>query len=208
MTAPAPRRPDLLSQLGGKRGIVDSTVPGVLFVVVFAISQSVTASGVVAVGSAVVLGALRLVQRAQVRQALGGLVGVALCAFVARRSGNAVDYYLPGLLINVGYAAAYVVSILVRWPLLGLVGGGLTGDLTGWRRDPRLLRAYSRASWIWVVLFLARLAVQGPLYFAKSTVALGVTRVAMGLPLFALAAWISWGMVKRATPSAAPVEVG
>lgn len=206
MTSPR-RTPDLLSQLGGRRGIIDSTVPGVLFVVVFAATQKVTPSAVVAVGGAVVLGVLRLVQRAQVRQAIGGLAGVALCAFVAQRSGSATNYYLPGLLINIGYAAAYTVSILLRWPLLGLVGGGLTGDLTGWRRDPALLRAYSRASWIWVAMFLARLAVQGPLYFADATVALGVTRVAMGLPLFALVGWVSYGIVKRATPTPGPAEV-
>ena len=50
----------------------------------------------------------------------------------------------------------------------------------------------ARASWIWVALFALRLAVQLPLYFADELVALGVAKTAMGFPVFALAAWLSY----------------
>ena len=62
----------------------------------------------------------------------------------------------------------------------------------GWREDPEPVRAYSRASWIWVGLFSLRLAVQLPLYLASALTALGVARVAMGIPLFAVGIWLSW----------------
>jgi hypothetical protein len=127
-----------------------------------------------------------------VQFAVSGFVGVAIAAFIAQRTGRAENFFLPGLLINIGYAAAYAVSILARWPLLGVLLGTLTGEGTAWRRDPAKLRAFSIASWIWVGMFLLRVAVQLPLYFASALWALGVARLAMGWPLFFIAVWLSW----------------
>ena len=99
--------------------------------------------------------------------ALAGLGGLALSAYVVSRTGNASDFFLPGLLANAAYASAYLISILVRWPLLGIIVAALQGKGMEWRRDPEAVRRYSRASWIWVGLFTLRLAVQLPLYFAR-----------------------------------------
>jgi hypothetical protein len=68
----------------------------------------------------------------------------------------------------------------VRWPLLGVVIAIASNRGMQWRQDPTRVRAYSRASWVWVGLFSLRLAVQLPLYLTGALVALGVTRVAMG----------------------------
>jgi hypothetical protein len=187
--------------IGGRRGLLESVVPGAVFVVVFTVTRSLTWSVAAAFGAAGAFVVARLARRDTVQHALGGLVGIAVCAFIAQRSGRAVNFYLPGLWINVGYAAAYLVSILVRWPLLGVIIGFLRGEGTTWRRDPAQLRAYSLASWIWVGVFVARLVVQYPLYQADAVVALGVARVAMGLPLFVLAAYLSWLILRRRGPS-------
>jgi hypothetical protein len=61
-----------------------------------------------------------------------------------------------------------------------------------WRKEPAQVRAYTRASWVWVALFSLRLAVQLPLYLASALTALGVARIAMGIPLFAVGIWLSW----------------
>src|SRR5205823_503543 len=119
------------------------------------------------------------------------------------------NFFLPGLLINTAYAAAYTVSILVRWPLLGVVVGPLFGEGMAWRRDPVRRRAYSLASWIWVAMFLMRIAVQLPLYLSKELVALGVARLAMGWPLFLLAIWLSYRLLQTSASvenASAPVE--
>jgi len=194
--------PDLLDQLGGTRGIVDATLPGVLFVVVYAATRAVQPALVTAVAAAAVLAVVRLVQRAQLRQAIGGLVGVGICAVVAARTGTAKGYYLPGILLNIAYGTAYLGSVVVRWPLLGLFAAAISRQDSSWRKDPRLLSAYTRASLLWVALFALKVAVQLPLYLADSTVALGVARVAMGLPLFALVLWLSFGIVRRASTPA------
>ena len=91
---------------------------------------------------------------------LAGFVGVALAAFIADRTGRAEDFFLPGLLLNAAYATAYLVSIAIRWPLLGVILGPMTGEGMSWRKDPERVRLYSRASWIWVGVFVA--AARGP----------------------------------------------
>src|SRR5918994_42960 len=147
-----------------------------------------------AIGGAlgVVFGVARIVRGQTVQFALAGLGGLALSAYVVSKTGRAEDFFLPGLLANAAYAAAYFISILVRWPLLGVIVGAIRGTGMSWRQDPEQVRAYSRASWIWVALFSLRLAVQLPLYLAGALTALGVARIAMGIPLFAVGIWLSW----------------
>ena len=135
---------------------------------------------------------VRIVRRETLQYALAGFAGVALAAFVADRTGRAEDFFLPGLLLNAAYAAAYLVSIVVRRPLLGILLESVAGRGWAWIKDRELVRVYSRASWIWVGVFTLRLAVQLPLYLAGAVVALGIAKAAMGLPIFAVAIWLSY----------------
>jgi hypothetical protein len=150
-----------------------------------------------AIGVGAVLFGIRIVRRETLQFALAGFVGVAIAAFVANQTGRAEDFFLPGLFLNLAYAAAYLISIAVRWPLLGVIVGPLNGEGMEWRQDPERLRLYTRASWIWVGVFVVRLAVQLPLYFADELVALGVAKTAMGFPIFALAAWLSYLVLRE-----------
>jgi hypothetical protein len=185
--------------LGGARGVLESSLPAVVFVVAYTASGSdVQLAALVSVAFGVVLTAVRLARRETLQFALSGLAGIALAAFVASRTGRAEDFFLPGLLINVAYAAAWLVSILVRWPLLGVLLNLIAQNGTAWRQDPDQLRVYRQASWIWVGVFVLRLVVQVPLYAAGAVVALGVTRVAMGFPLFLIAGWLSYLLLRRA----------
>ncbi len=197
---PAPQKEpfNLWEAMGGGHGIADSSLPGLAFVVAYTVSgQNLEA----AVWSAVAIGALllvvRLARRETVQFAIAGFVGVAIAAFIAQRTGRAEDFFLPGLFLNLGYALAYLISIAVRWPLIGVFIGPLVGEGMQWRKDPRLVRVYTRASWIWVGLFVVRLAVQLPLYLAGELVALGVAKTAMGLPIFAVAVWLSYLVMRK-----------
>jgi len=179
-------------------GIAESTLPPVTFVVVAtATGQDTTAAAIVAVAIAAVLTLARIARRQTPLYALTGVGGVAVAGYIASRTGRAEDFFLPGLLANLAYASAFAISIAVRWPLLGVIVAGVSGGDMAWREDAVRRRAYARASWIWVGLFLARIAVQLPLYFAGALVALGTARVAMGVPLFALVAWLSWLLLRR-----------
>jgi hypothetical protein len=206
-TRAAVQPPSLTEAVGGPLGIAESSVPAALFVAVYTIGgHDATLAAIVAVVVGAALTIARVVKGQTLQFALSGLFGIALAGFVVAKTGNASDFFLPGILINIGYAAAYFVSILVRWPIMGVLIGSLSGEPTSWRRDRLLLRTYTRVTWIWVGLFVLRLAVQLPLYLADALVALGVAKVAMGIPLFVLGLWLTYLIVQRATPAETPAE--
>ena len=191
----------ILSALGGKRGLIDSGLPALIFLAVFNLtSRDVNAAIYAAVSISIVLTAIRLIRRETIQHAFSGLIGVAICAVFSKRSGNAADFYLPGLYINVGYALLYLFTNLIRWPILGIILGPILGENFLWRKDPARLKAYITAGWLWVGMFLLRVLVQYPLYKSGSVNALGSARLIMGYPLFILTAWATW-QVLRKTPT-------
>ena len=193
----------LQAAFGGKAGLLDAGLPGVLFVLVYSVGgRDLRLALIVALASAALLSILRLVQRQSLQYALSGFLGVGVAAFIASRTGRAEDFYLPGLLYNAGYALAILVSIVVRWPFIGVMLSLITQAGTGWRKDPVLVRAYTRASWVWVAMFGIRLAVQLPLYFIgeDALVALGTARVALGVPLYLVVLWVTYRVLKASVP--------
>lgn len=187
------------SSLISREMLIDSGLPTVVFVTVYALNGSDLAPALfAALASGALLAVLRLVRRDSVQNVVAGFVALGVAAWFANRTGEAEDFFLPGIVINVAYAVAYLVSILVRWPLLGVLVGLATGEGMTWRQTPYLLRAYTIASWFWVAMFVIRLSVQVPLYLSEGVVALGVARVAMGWPLFLLTLWLSWLVIKKA----------
>lgn len=196
-TADAPA-PTMLQQMGGMGGLVAATLPVLVFVPVNAVA-GLTAAIWSAVGAAVAVAGWRLMRREPLQPAVSGLFGVAIAAFIAYRTGSAKGYYLFGIWASLAYGAVFAVSIAVRWPLVGLIWHGINGDGQGWRADRRLRRAYDIATVTWTVVFGARFVVQKYLYDADSATSLGVARIAMGIPLTALAVLVTIWAVRRAT---------
>jgi len=189
----------LTRALGGWRGIFDSGVPTILFVIAYlATGNNLAVSLWVAVGGALAIAAWRLIRRESLQQIAAGLVGVGISAFVATRTGTGEGYFIPGLLQNAAYGVAFLISILIGWPLVGVIVGFLTGRGVSWRGDADLRKAYAAASWIWVGLFGLRIAVQFPLYLAGWVGPLGVAKVVMGVPLFIAAGYFTY-LVLRPT---------
>jgi hypothetical protein len=185
---------------------VDATVPVVAFVLAFTIADAVAWSspvawaGGAAVLAAAVIGVIRMLGGKRPRAVLLGLLGVAVAALVALYTGRAVDFFLVQIVSNATSALVWAVSIVIRWPLLGVVVGTALGQRTRWRRDPDLLRGYQRASWVWVGQYLVRLAVFVPLYLADAVVALGISRSVLTWPLVALCVALSWPVLRSALP--------
>ena len=191
----------VLNALGGKRGLIDSGLPALVFLIVFNISgKDVNAALYSAVALSIVLTLLRLLKRETVQHAFSGLIGVGICALISKRTGNAADFYLPGLWINAGYGLLYAITNLVKWPILGVMLGPILGENLLWRKDPARLNAYTKAGWLWVAMFAARLIVQYPLYESGNINALGTARLLMGYPLFILTAWGTWQILRK-TPT-------
>src|SRR5918999_4593510 len=138
---PAAAPPPLFDAVGGPLGVAEPALPAAAFVVTYTVSgQDTTAAIVAAVALGVIFAVARIVRGQTVQFALAGLGGLALSAYVVSRTGKAEDFFLPGLLANAGYALAYLVSILVRWPLLGIIVASLRGGDMSWRKDPVQVR--------------------------------------------------------------------
>lgn len=196
--------------VGGWRGVMEGAVPTAVFVVVLALAPSRLP---VALGASLAVSGLALVARVLQRQTLTQVLSGAVLALVsaawAWRTGQARDFYATGLLINAVWLAACLVSLAARWPLVGLAVGAWQAAEAGtdgwgtWRRDPSLRQArrrYTLATWLLGAMFALRLAVEVPLYLAggQAASALGIARLALGLPLFATTVWFIWLLVRSA----------
>jgi hypothetical protein len=192
--------------VGGTRGLIESSAPGVVFVTAYLIWGGFRIPTLSACAIVVLMVATRLVQRAPVTQAVGGVVGVGLGALWAWRYGDAGGYFVPGLWTNGATLVALVLSIAIGWPIVGVVVALARGHGMAWRGDRRLRRKFSVATAIMAALFAVKLAVQLPLYYAHQVTALGVAKLAMGIPLFVLVAWAIWLMVRNEELPPAPAQ--
>lgn len=223
----------LSASVGGVRGAVEAMLPGLVFVVVYVITRELSPALYSSLGVALVAVAARLVQRTPVTQAFSGLLGVAIGVFWAWKSGDATDYFAYGLWTNGAYLAVLLVTVLLGWPVVGVVveglksGFGLTAGApaapassdhpagpadeapatplwsTAWRKDSTLMRRYTIATWLWIAMFGLRLAVQLPLYLNSSVGWLGTARLVMGIPLWGLVLWATWVLVRQPAARAA-----
>ena len=176
-----------------------------VFSVVWAFTHDVPRSVLAALLPAVIFAVWRIVAREPLTQAVSGVLGIALGAGIALYTGRAQDFFLPGILKNVGFGAVYAISALVRWPLVGVLLGFTLGEDLHWRRVRPRMRVYQQATWIWVAVFALRAVVQGWLYSTGQATALGFVNVLLGLPLFGLAVGLTWLLVRR-VPTAKPAE--
>lgn len=185
----------LWAAVGGVRGLIESLLPGFLFLIVFTVTQEVAPSVLVPAGVAVLFVVIRAVTRSPVMPAVVGLVGIALSAGLALATGRAEENFLLGFVINAVWLVALLVSLLVRRPLVGVIAGLLTGDRE-WRADPAKRTVLTVTTWLWVGMFALRLGVQVPLYLAEQAGALAATKLVMGVPLYAAVLWVTWLMVR------------
>ncbi|MBL8932227.1 MAG: DUF3159 domain-containing protein [Kineosporiaceae bacterium] len=187
----------LEKSIGGVRGLLEAVVPITIFSLVYGITHDIRTSCVAALVPSVAFAIWRLIRRESLTQAVSGVLGLGLGAFLALRTGRSENFFLPSIIKNAAYGAGYAVSILLRWPVIGLLLGFALGELTHWRRVPARLRVYQQATWVWVGMFGLRLLVQVPLYLLGMTATLGLVSVPLGIPLFALAAYLTWVIIRR-----------
>ncbi|WP_396654486.1 DUF3159 domain-containing protein [Microbacterium sp.] len=183
--------------MGGWRGIIESVLPSLAFVVLFTLQpEPLLLSLGVSVGIACVLTIIRIAQKSPPAAAFGGLVAVAAAAGLALWTGRGADNFVPGLITNALYGTVMVVAALAGWSIIGLAVGFLMGEGTAWRGDRRKRRAFFWLGLAWGALFLLRLSVQLPLYLTDQVTLLGTLKLVMGLPLFAPMVAVTWLVVR------------
>lgn len=193
----AEAEPSLLEQMGGLTGLVSATLPVLVLIPV----NNVWGLGpalVAALGVALAISVWRLARKETLQPAVSGLLGVAICAAIAWFTGDAKGYFLYGIWMSLVLFIVAVVSIIARWPLVGVVWKGLNGDDMGWRTVPKARRAYALATAGWAAVFIARFIVQRALYDADETTTLGIVRILMGWPLTGIVTILTVWMVRRA----------
>lgn len=202
----------LLEQMGGVRGLVYSSIPILTFVPVNAF-WGLTVAIWSALGVAVAMLGWSLARRENPQPAISGFIGVAICVFIAWRTGSAKGYFLYGIITQAVYAAVFVVSALARWPLVGVIWGLLDGKGMSWRRIRAARRWYMVATSFWAALFTIRAVLQYALYLNDEVNWLGAARIGMGWPLalvaFAGTIWaVRRAMAHENAASAADAEEG
>jgi hypothetical protein len=182
--------------MGGALGVIETLVPGLVFVIVLAAGKNawwaIGVSATVSVGFT----AYRVIRRQAPTQALVGLLGVVVSAALAVFSNKPEDNFVPGMLTNAAYGAVLLVSVLVRWPLIGVVVNLLRGQGSHWRKNRHQLRVYTGVTLMWVAMFAVRLLVEYPLYLAGNVAALAVVKIALGLPLYVPVLAATWLIVR------------
>jgi hypothetical protein len=193
---PAISKQSLMDAIGGPLGIAESIIPAFAFSVSFAITKSAVVSVSVASGLALLFIAIRLIRRQPVTQAIAGALAIALAAFLALRDGgNAEDYFVPGFITNATYGSVLLLSVLVRYPIMGFVAQLLFG-IEAWRKNKVVYRRAQLVTLIWVGFFSLRLAVQLPLYFSQQVELLAASKVVLGAPAYAGLLVLTWVLLR------------
>jgi Protein of unknown function (DUF3159) len=189
--------PTLLEQMGGISGLIYSSVPVVVFVLLNTVFElSVAIWG--ALGSAALITAVRVVRKEPLQPAISGFFGVGIAAFIAYRTGEAKGFFLFGIWASLIYGSVFLVSMLARYPLVGVIWSFLNGHGMAWRSDRKAMIAYQLATLTWVAVFAARYVVQNWLYDQDQTGWLAFARLSMGYPLTAVALVVTVWAVTRA----------
>ncbi|MYQ99016.1 MULTISPECIES: DUF3159 domain-containing protein [unclassified Streptomyces] len=195
----------LFEAFGGVRGMVETVVPGLLFVAIFTVNKDLHISAIAALAVSLVLVVVRLAMKDTVKHAFSGVFGVVFGVVFAMFTGNAKDFYLPGMLYTLGLALAYIITTLLGVPLIGVVLGPVFKENLSWRtRNPGRKKAYAKSSWAWGLILLAKCAILFPLYWWSDTTRLGWVLVALKIPPFLLAVWLTWVFLAKAP---APIDV-
>lgn len=205
-------RARLSSALGGARGSFETALPTVAFVVAWTWQRDVKIAVVASGAIVLILLIVRLATRQTPRYVLSALVATAIAAWFALRSGKAEDAFLPGILTSAAWGVGALLSVLVRWPIVGfMVAAGdpkLAEDPTAWRRDRALVAVCQRLTMVLVALYAVRVVIMFPLYLAEQVTLLGVAKVALGWPAYVCALAVMGMMLMRGkTPLAVPEPV-
>lgn len=187
----------VLDAIGGWRGIAETLVPGLLFLIVYSFTKDEKLAIVAPAALAVIAVSVRLIRKESPVSAISGALGVGIAVAATLVTGEGQGYYLPGFWINGAWITGLLISICVKWPLLGFAIGAFRGGLTAWRNDRSLRRVALWLTMLWLAMFVARLAIQLPLYYAGEVEALGIARLVMGTPLFALVIIFTWMVLSR-----------
>ena len=195
----------LLDQMGGISGLIYSSLPVLAFVPVSSLFGLGPAIGA-ALGVATLILIWRLIRRESLQPAISGFFAVGISALIAWWVGESRGYFAYGIWMSLVYAAVFILSVLIRRPIVGYAWAWLSGHVGEWRGVRRAVLAFDVATCTWALVFAARFLVQRHLYDADDVGMLGVARIAMGWPLTGVAALVTLFAIRSARKALAAQE--
>ena len=186
----------LWNAMGGALGIVETILPGLLFVAVFSFTLDPWLAIWVSVSASVLFTLYRLVRKQAATQALVGLLGVAISAVLALMSNKPEDNFVVGMVTNGVYGTVFLISVAVGWPIIGVVIGLVRSEGTTWRKNRHHKRVYTGVTLLWVSMFALRLGIEYPLYLAGDVAGLATAKLILGLPLYVPVLALTWLIVR------------
>lgn len=186
---------DWQKTLGGWRGVGETLAPTLLFLVSFTVTKNLWLAAILSAIPIVIMTLWRLIAREPLTQIFGGAFGLIISLIWVLWSGRETNFFAFSLVTASMYCLVFLVSILMKNPLIG-VGFALLGKFPhGWQRQARYAGIYHAsltATWYWVGLFFTRLLIMTPLWWANYFEVLGIAKLILGLPLSALVTWLTW----------------
>lgn len=187
----------LFAAAGGWRPIAEGVASRVVFLVAYLVTDQISTAALIAVGGVAMFAGIRAFTDRKYWQAAIGLVIVGVSALLAGSTGNAVDFYLPAVLMQAAGAAVFLLSILVRLPVLGLVLGAARGERFGWRREPSQRRLYQLCTGIFLAKYVVATAVLVPLYVRGLVTPLGIAATVLGgAPAVGVCGYLCWRFLR------------
>ena len=183
--------------MGGTGGLVASTLPILVLMPVNA-RYGLTPALAAALAVALAIAVWRIVRKENLQPAISGLFGVAIGAALAYGTGSAKGYFLYGIWMSLLFGIVFLVSLFLRWPMVGVIWRGINGEGMAWQKNPPARRLYAVATVAWALVFFARFIVQNWLYSVDRENALAVAKILMGWPLTGLALIVTVWAVRRA----------
>ncbi|SIC84021.1 DUF3159 domain-containing protein [Mycobacteroides abscessus] len=199
------RKPTLLEQSGGLSGLVYAGLPSVTF------TMGNSAFGLVgaiwiSMATAAAIAAWRWLRNQALQPAVSGVLGVAVSAAIAVQVGSAKGFFLMGIWTSLIAAVVFAMSVVIGWPLVGVIWHGLTGGGQRWREGKPSRSAFAWATLALSAVFASRFVVQQWLYTQDSVGWLATARIVMGYPLLGAALLVVIWAVRRSQRRISPHE--
>jgi uncharacterized protein DUF3159 len=166
------------------QGVVDTLIGPLLFLLLFktaGLDAALIGAGAAALG---VVG-FRWLRGQRLTSAWYGVAGVVLGAALAKATGSGNGYFIPKVASNALYGAAFLASVLIGKPLIGVAWAFFHRQPFAWGYRAEVRRVFSALTLMWAGAYFFRAAVYGVLITdgKDRTGALATAAVALGLPL-------------------------
>lgn len=217
-TVEAMVRAQMSKALGGRRGMLEAAIPGLLFTAIWLPTKELPLALGVSLASAGVALVVRLLQRSSLQYVLNAFfsigIGYVFVRLAASGGGSedeqALAFFLPGILYSLAYTVVLFGSVAARWPAVGFMLGSVTGDPTAWHDDPQVVRLCGRLTLLLGAPGAIGVLLQGPVWVLGWQDAIGAgtavaiiagLRYGLGWPL-RIASWSAmvWLLARNATP--------